>query len=203
MRRFLDLFRKLGVFWETQFGSIYMARNSRYAAYEIGEWTYGKPTVMTWNEGAILKIGRFCSISEGVVIMLGGEHRYDWVTTFPFNYAFKEASGFKGHPRTKGDVKIGNDVWIGFDALILSGVTIGNGAVIAARSVVSKDVEPYAIVAGSPAELIKYRFAAPLITALQKIAWWDWPPHKIREAWPLMLSPNIEAFVAKYGEASE
>jgi acetyltransferase-like isoleucine patch superfamily enzyme len=176
----------------------YMNKNKRYAKYHIGDWTYGTPTVFSWREGTKLKIGRFCAIADGVIILLGGEHRIDWVTTYPFSKLFPKAKGFTGHPRSRGDVIIGNDVWIGTDALILSGVEIGNGAVIAARSVVKEDVLPYSIVAGNPAKHIKFRFSESTRDDLQKIAWWDWPLSKIEEAWPLLLSSDIEAFITKY-----
>lgn len=104
--------------------------------------------VRTWKEGAKLKIGKFSSIASGVVIMLGGNHRPDWVTTYPFNALMSSFSYIKGHPSTNGDVIIGNDVWIGSDAKIMSGVTIGDGAVIAANAVVTKDVMPYEISGG-------------------------------------------------------
>ena len=176
----------------------FMNQNRKYAKYEIGEWTYGNPTVRSWREGTTLRIGRFCALADSVVILLGGEHRIDWVTTYPFSKIFSEAKDFIGHPRSKGDVIIGNDVWIGRDALILSGVTIGNGAVVAARSVITEDVSPYAIVAGNPAKFIRLRFDKRIVADLQKIAWWNWPMSKIEEAWPLLLSSEIEAFIAKY-----
>jgi acetyltransferase-like isoleucine patch superfamily enzyme len=176
----------------------FMKDNTRYSKYEIGEWTYGNPRVLSWHEGTTLKIGRFCSISRPVTILLGGEHRIDWVTTYPFSSIFEKAQKFVGHPRSQGDVIIENDVWIGTDVLILSGVTIGNGAVIAARSVVTKDVSPYSIVAGNPAKHIKFRFSKSVIRDLQNIAWWDWPLSKIEEAWPLLLSSDIKAFLAAY-----
>jgi acetyltransferase-like isoleucine patch superfamily enzyme len=119
----------------------FMNQNERYSKYEIGEGTYGNPTVRSGHEGTTLKIGRFCSIADGVTILLGGEHRVDWVTTYPVNLIF----GIKriaGLTRSKGDVIIGNDVWVGRDVLILSGVEIGDGAVIAARSVVTENVAP-------------------------------------------------------------
>jgi acetyltransferase-like isoleucine patch superfamily enzyme len=176
----------------------FMNKNKRYAKYHIGDWTYGTPQVFSWREGTTLKIERFCSIADGVIILLGGEHRIDWVTTYPFSKLFPKARGFTGHPRSRGDVIIGNDVWIGTEALILSGVKIGNGAVIAARSVVTEDVAPYSIMAGNPAKHIKFRFSESIIDDLQKIAWWDWPLSKIEEAWPLLLSSNIEAFITRY-----
>jgi len=126
----------------------FMKENKRYAKYDIGEWTYGYPVIKSWREGTTLRIGRFCAIADGVTILLGGEHRVDWATTYPFSRLFKEARQYTGHPRSKGDVVIGHDVWIGNDALILSGVNVGNGAVVAAGSVVAHDVAPYSIVGG-------------------------------------------------------
>lgn len=172
--------------------------NPSQALYEVGEYTYGQPCIHWWGEPARLKIGKFCSLAPGVQIFLGGEHRTDWVTTYPFTAIHSRAAHIPGHPRTKGDVVIGNDVWIGHEALILSGVTIGDGVVIGARAVVTKNVLPYAIVAGNPAELVRYRFSEIQRTALLRIAWWDWSFAQIREAWPLLLSKNIDAFIATY-----
>lgn len=178
---------------------IYTNQIPYYAPYEIGDWTYGTPLIFSYGDGTTLKIGKFCSIADGVTILLGGEHRTDWVTTYPFNPLFEGAEAFKGHPASKGDVIIGHDVWIGKDALILSGVTIGNGAVIGARSVVTKDVPPYAIAGGHPAKIIRFRFPQSIIDNLQQIAWWHWEIHEIAKAWPLLLSDKIEEFIEKYG----
>lgn len=168
-----------------------------YRQYEIGEYTYGQPTVLYGNEpGAKLVIGRFCCIADGVIILLGGNHRIDWVTTYPFNIIFEEFKEIKGHPATKGDVIIGNDVWIGQQAMILSGVNIGDGAVVAARSVVTKNVEPYTIVGGNPARPIRRRFSEEIIHRLLKIQWWNWDIEKIKEFVPLLMNNNIEAFLA-------
>lgn len=179
--------------------SLFLNQNEGYQQYDIGDWTYGAPTVLSWGEGANLRIGRFCSIADGVEIMLGGEHRSDWVTTYPFNVLCEQAYCFTGHPATKGDVIIGNDVWIGRKALILSGVTIGDGAVIGAYSVVAKDIGPYSIVAGNPAKLYRLRFDEQTVAALLRIAWWEWPLEKIAEAWPLLLSNKIHEFIQTYG----
>jgi len=168
----------------------------KYPQYEVGRETYGSPEVLTWNEGATLKIGAFCSIAEGVKIFLGGEHRIDWVTTYPFNLLWEKGKHITGHPRTKGDVIIGNDVWIGSEAIIMSGVKIGDGAVIGTRSVVTKDVAPYAIVAGNPARLIRNRFEDETIHRLIELKWWDWTNEKIEEMLPLLLSSDIDAFIA-------
>lgn len=174
--------------------------DSQYSAFEIGAWTYGHPSVLSAAEGtATLRIGRFCSIADGVTIMLGGNHRVDWVTTYPFNVLFHDAAHFKGHPHSKGDVVIGNDVWLGRGALILSGVSIGNGAVVGAHSVVSRSVPAYAMAAGNPARVVRLRFSEEQVRALERIAWWDWPIEKIREAWPLLLSANVDEFLKRHG----
>ena len=185
----------------SRYRSSFTSQNKRLQEYQIGEWTYGDPTVLSWGEGATLRVGKFCSLAQGVTIYLGGEHRIDWVTTYPFSALFPAAKEFTGHPRSKGDVVIGNDVWVGTDAVILSGVTVGDGAAIGARSVVTKDVAPYEIAAGNPARHVKFRFDGATVSDLLQIAWWDWPQPKIEEAWPLLLSPDVNAFVSKYKEA--
>ncbi len=176
----------------------FMRKNRRYAKYEIGDWTYGAPRVLSWRQDATLKIGRFCAIADGVTILLGGDHRVDWITTYPLYILFGKEKTFPGFIRSKGDVVIGNDVWIGRDALILSGVAIGNGAIVAARSVVTEDVAPYSIVAGNPARHIKFRFNEGVREDLTRIAWWDWPMAKIEENWPFLLSSDIEGLRARF-----
>jgi acetyltransferase-like isoleucine patch superfamily enzyme len=175
-------------------------RKREYAQYYVGEWTYGSPAVEGYRGNESLKIGKFCSISTDVTLFVGGEHRWDWVTTYPFPDVCRDARFFKGHANSKGPIVIGNDVWIAHKVIILSGVTVGDGAVVAAGSVVTKDVPPYTIVAGNPARLIKLRFSEEQIKALLDIRWWDWPMEKIREAWPLLLSAELDLFILTYGE---
>ena len=144
-----------------------------------------------------LEIGRFCSIADGVRILLGGEHRTDWVTTYPFPSIFPERFSAEGHPASKGNIVIGNDVWLCAGSTILSGVTIGDGAVVGAGCVVTRDVEPYAIVAGNPARVVRFRFDPSIICRLEKLAWWNWPMSRIEELAPLLLSDRIEDFLAQ------
>lgn len=176
----------------------FMRNNSDYAGFEIGEWSYGDPRVPRGDDGTTLRVGRFCSIATGVTILTGCDHCLDWVSAYPFQLVFGYERGLPYPSRSKGDVVIGHDVWIGTDAMILSGVSVGNGAVVAARSVVTRDVPPYAVVAGSPARIVKFRFDQPTIEALQEIAWWSWPIEKVEEALPLLMAGDAEAFIERY-----
>jgi acetyltransferase-like isoleucine patch superfamily enzyme len=169
--------------------------HEKYPQYEIGRWTYGDLTVHSWGEGATVTIGSFSSIAPGVQVFLGGEHRSDWVTTFPFNVLWEGAEHIRGHPKTKGNVVIGNDVWIGTEAMIMSGVTIGDGAVVGARSLVARDVEPYSVVAGNPARLVRRRFDDQLVNRLLDLKWWDCENEELAQLLPLLLAPDIEAFL--------
>lgn len=170
-----------------------------YPQYQFGRETYGVPTVHSFGEGATLEVGSFTSIASGVQIFLGGEHRIDWVTTFPFNILWEEGKNIVGHPKTKGDVLIGNDVWIATEAIIMSGVTIGDGAVIGARAVVTKNVPPYTVVAGNPAKVVKKRFDDKTIQKLLEVKWWNWNDSKIKAALPLLLNDQIDKFL-KFAE---
>lgn len=171
--------------------------------YQIGDYTYGLPSIKHWGEKATLKIGKFCSIATNVTIFLGGNHRTDWISTYPFsviNQDFPNANGIEGHPSTKGNVSIENDVWIGTNATIMSGITIHNGAVIAANAVVTKDVPPYAIVAGNPAKIVKFRFSQVEIEQLQKISWWNWPIEKINTEVKKICNPDISTFLKEFSD---
>jgi len=163
---------------------------------KIGCYSYGKPKAFIWHVDERIEIGKFCSLSDSVLIFSGGEHNIDWVTTYPLRYAFKDPqAGKDGHPTSKGPVIIGNDVWIGYGVIIVSGVTIGDGAVIGSGSIVSKDIPPYAIAVGNPAKVIKNRFTDEQISNLLKIRWWDWSIDKIKEAIPYLCSSNIDEFI--------
>ena len=164
----------------------------------FGKYTYGEPKIIDFGSNATLKVGNFCSIAGSVKIYLGGNHRTDWVTTYPFghinNNIFNNFNGV-GHPSTKGDVIIGNDVWICDNVTIMSGVTIGDGAVIANSSLVVKNVEPYSVIGGIPAKLIKYRFTPEQIEKLLEIKWWYWDDEKINKFTPLLCNNNIDEFI--------
>ncbi|WP_435269392.1 CatB-related O-acetyltransferase [Shinella sp. BE166] len=134
-------------------------------------------------------------MAAGGEIFLGGSHRVDWITTFPFGHIFKENQGgedIKGHPITRGNVVIGNDVWLGANSVIMCGVTIGDGAVVAAGTHVVKDVPPYAIVGGNPGQHIRYRFDEEIIGYLLKLRWWDLPESVIRK-----IAPSLGSVLTK------
>lgn len=150
--------------------------------------------------GDKLVIGKFCAIANKVTfIMNGANHPLNGVSTYPF-YIFgngwESAAPKPGELPYKGDTHIGNDVWIGYDATIMPGVTVGNGAIIASKSVVTKDVPAYAVVAGNPARILKMRFDDETIARLESLSWWDWPIESITKALPAITQGNIDALVA-------
>ncbi|MGI6483979.1 MAG: CatB-related O-acetyltransferase [Methanobacterium sp.] len=173
-------------------------KSNRLTCVEIGKHTYGYPTVYNWRKKHKLFIGKFCSISTGVKVIVDGNHRIDWISSYPFGEKMGDVEKNPEHPFGKGDVEIGNDVWIGIDVLILSGVKIGDGAVIGARSVVTKNISDYEVVAGNPAKHIKYRFNKEQRDALKMIKWWDWPLEKIKDNINLLESEDIEEFIEKF-----
>ncbi len=153
---------------------------------------------MHYGENVQLTIGKFCSIADNVKIFLGGNHRIDWVSTYPFNVIFEAGENIKGHPQSAGDIVIGNDVWIGEAAMILSGIKIGNGAVVAAGALVTKDIPAYCIAGGNPAKIIRQRFSDDIIAKLESIAWWNWDISKINDNIPLILQNDIDVFISKH-----
>ena len=134
--------------------------------------------------GDKLIIGKFCMIASGVTfIMNGANHLTDAISTYPFaifGNGWEGAMEGKTYP-SKGDTHIGNDVWIGYNATIMPGVTVGDGAIIAANATVTKDVAPYAVVGGNPAQEIRKRFSAAEIERLLALKWWDWEIERITE----------------------
>lgn len=150
----------------------------------MGAHSYGIPEIRLFDndDTTRLHIGRYSSIAAGVNILLGGNHPTDRLTTFPIREKLAlPGAGTDGFPSSKGDVVIGNDVWIGFGATVVSGVHIGDGAIIGAGSVIVGDVEPFAIVAGNPARVVRRRFDDDVITRLQALQWWDWDDHLVAE----------------------
>ena len=155
--------------------------------------------------GDKLVIGKFCALARGVkFIMNGANHPLSGVSTYPF-WIFAQGWEHSMPPASelpfKGDTVIGNDVWIGYDAMIMPGVNVGNGAIIAARSVVTRDVPAYAVVGGNPAQVVKMRFTPEEITRLQTLSWWDWPAEKITASLPLISAGDIAALERLHASA--
>ena len=175
----------------------------------IGDYTYyDDPTDPTGFEknnvlfnypefGDRLVIGKFCSIASGAQFIMGpANHRISSVTTYPFN-VFGGAWQENTPPHMeqlpfKGDTVIGNDVWLGRECVVMPGVKIGDGAIVAAYSVVVKDVEPYSVAGGNPARFLKKRFDDELIELLLQVRWWDFEPEELVDFLPLLCSPDLE-----------
>ncbi|MBF2083700.1 CatB-related O-acetyltransferase [Thermoleptolyngbya sp. C42_A2020_037] len=144
-------------------------------------------------EGDRLIIGKFCSIASDVkFIMNGGNHRTDWFTNYPFPvFGNGWEHAMPDSWPNKGDTIIGNDVWIGYGAMLMPGVQVGDGAIIATGAVVTRNVEPYAIVGGNPAALIRKRFDDAVIQELLQIRWWDWDIQTITRHLPAICGGDL------------
>jgi acetyltransferase-like isoleucine patch superfamily enzyme len=114
-------------------------------------------------------------------MFLGGQHRSDWVSSYPFPDFIEQAREIRDFRTTRGNVSIGNDVWLASGCTILSGVSVGDGAIVAARAVVARDVPPYAIVAGNPARIVRWRFSEDIRRDLLATQWWAWPEEEVRK----------------------
>lgn len=169
----------------------------REGRIERGSQSYGVPIVKhyMWDDTR-LTVGKFSELSETAIVMLGGEHDPNHVTVYPLriNYQLPGAAQ-DGVPLRTGDTHIGSDVWVSQRSYIRSGVTIGDGAVVAACAVVTKDVPPYAIVGGNPARVIRYRHNEAQCEALLEIRWWDWPLDEVKRAVPLLASSDVDGFI--------
>jgi acetyltransferase-like isoleucine patch superfamily enzyme len=165
----------------------------------VGRHTYGPvdyfATFPMYTEGARTVVGAFCSISPESRILGGGEHVIDRASTFPLNARLFDPAGRTGpDSRDTGATVIGNDVYIGVGAIVLSGVSIGDGAVVGAGALVSKSVPPYAVVAGNPARIIRYRFDDEVRERLLALRWWDWTDEKIEASMSWFMA-DIESFL--------
>ena len=150
--------------------------------------------------GDKLVIGKFCALARGVkFIMNGANHKLTGFSTYPFGIfgqGWEAAVPAPADLPSRGDTVVGNDVWIGYDALVMPGVKIGNGAIVAARAVVVKDVPAYAVVGGNPAQVLKSRFPPETVAALERIAWWNWPVEKVTRHLQAIVSADLAALQA-------
>ncbi|MGA1858404.1 type B chloramphenicol O-acetyltransferase [Azospirillum sp. 11R-A] len=178
--------------------NIVFGRYSYYSGYYHGHSFDDCARFLLPDEGADkLVIGSFCSIGSGAAFIMAGNqgHRSDWISTFPF-FWMPDVPAFAGAQngyQPGGDTVIGNDVWIGSEAIVMPGITIGDGAVIGTRSLVTRDVEPYAIVGGSPARTIRKRFDDQLVALLLEMTWWDWSDDQLQSAMPILTSGDVAA----------
>jgi chloramphenicol O-acetyltransferase type B len=176
--------------------NLLVGKYSYYSGYYHGHSFEDCAHYLLPDEGADrLVVGSFCSIGSGAAFIMAGNqgHRNEWISTFPF-FFMPEVPEFENAANgylPSGDTVIGNDVWIGSEAVIMPGITIGDGAVIGTRALVTKDVEPYAIVGGNPAKTIRKRFDDDSIELLLEMKWWDWPADRLKAAMPLMTSGNV------------
>ena len=172
--------------------------NSSYLKQvQIGRHTYGCPSKTFYLPTGREKvtIGNFCSVAEGVEFIFG-DHALDTVSTYPLRHLLKKEP-VNNDAVCRGPITVGNDVWIGRRALIMANVQIGDGAVVAAGAVVTRDVPPYTVVGGVPARVIKTRFTGDQIEQLRSIAWWNWPDTKILQHLDLFYS-DVESFIAAF-----
>lgn len=175
----------------------HLSRHVAKRGFEIGDYTYGRPLVRIDKTGGRLFIGSYCSIASEVEIIIGGNHRSDWVSTYPFRCTsiWQDLDDDISQFISKGDVVIGCDVWIGTGATILSGVSIGHGAIIGARAVVSRNVPPYVVAVGNPARVVRQRFTDDVIDALLEIRWWDRGNDAIAALLPLIQSDDVDGLL--------
>lgn len=159
--------------------------------------------IISWTDDYHVYLGKYNSIGRDCTFFLHANHRTDWITTSsqlwgPVTHDVAQMHLRMGHPICKGNIVVENDVWIGAHSTIMSGVKIGNGAIIGATATVTKDVPPYAIVVGNPAKLIRYRFTEEQIESLLKIGWWNWHEQKIKDEAMDLWSGNIDEFIEKH-----
>lgn len=179
--------------------NVYVGDYTYYDNYDKSPLDFEKNNILfNYPEfGDRLIIGKFCAIASGVKFIMGSaNHRMDSITTYPFNvFGGDWAKVTKPHLSElphKGDIVIGNDVWIGRESVIMPGIKIGDGAIIGAYSVVTRDVEPYSVVGGNPAKFIKYRFDEEMREFLLKFKWWDLENEKLLEVIPLLCNSDLE-----------
>ena len=166
---------------------------------EVGEYTYyadddgadrfesRNVLFQTADPRDRLTIGRFCSIASGVRFLMNGSNHPQAGSTFPF-WAFGRGWHERSDIPVRGPITVGNDVWLGLESCVLPGVTIGDGAIIGARAVVTKSVAPYAIVVGNPARVVRMRYDERTVARLLAIRWWDWPPERITRNLPEIVA---------------
>ena len=193
--------------WKSWFGS---KKPRPIPHVTVGRGTYGvtKRTAERPTAEAPVSIGNFCSFAPGVLLMAHTDHPTDYPSTFPFRTLIFGPAAHperRVHPNvdavTRGPITIGHDVWIGQNAIVLSGRSIGTGAIIGACAVVAHDVPPYAIAVGNPARVVRHRFPPETVERLLACAWWDLPDDALLRLDRYLYSTDIEAFLEAVGRA--
>lgn len=203
----MKMFLRRFYYWARYMRDLYVGeprgiieRLRKQGRIKIGTHTdaYSLPTIRHFiMDDTKIEIGDYCSLSPEAYVYLGGRHKLDAVTTYPHRILWNmEGAGKDGFPTPTGDTFIGSDVWLCPGSQVMSGVRIGHGAIIGVGSVVTKDVPDFAVVAGNPARVIKYRFSEEQCKALLHISWWDWPEDEVRLAVPYLADSDIDGFIA-------
>ncbi len=170
----------------------------------MGTMSYYAPNVVKYagDTGRVL-IGNFASVAPDADFYVGGQHRTEWVSQYGLRAMLDLPGAHEdGFTHGRGDIVVGSDTWVTNGCTVMSGVTIGDGAVVGTKAVVAKDVRPYAIVAGNPAREIRRRFSDEQVEALLRIRWWDWPTEDVRRHADLLMSPDVDAFIARFDLAA-
>ncbi|MCW3039969.1 MAG: hypothetical protein JWM31_1874 [Solirubrobacterales bacterium] len=183
---------------DAMFGAdyVHLQQLRRAGRFTQGPQTYGIPRILKYDGGhERLHVGNYSSLNGTFV--LGGKHAVDALTTYPHRINWKLEGRYEdGFPTPTGDTVVGSDVWTCAGCLIMSGVRIGDGAIVAAGALVTKDVPPYAIVGGNPAQILRFRFDEEVRAELLAIKWWGWPEEEVRRVVPLIAGKDPQALIA-------
>lgn len=174
----------------------YLFYRSQKFVNSWGEGTYGKPTIVSYDLKSSLSVGSYVSIAGDVSFLLGANHKRGLLTTYPLTKL--DSTHLPTEANEPGDIVIGNDVWIGYGATVIGPAKIGDGAIIGAHALVIKDVPPYAVVGGVPAQVLKFRFEQEIIERLLAIKWWTWDKETILARKDEIYNTDIQGFIKKY-----
>ncbi|WP_436697973.1 CatB-related O-acetyltransferase [Nocardioides sp. BYT-33-1] len=172
--------------------------DERLLTFEYPSYPWMKIVETVENDGQPVHVKSYAGVNPTAIFMPGGLHHANWVTTVHAHVENGEWVQAPNAIHNKGPITVGHDAFVAYEAIISSGVTIGDGAIVATRAVVVRDVEPYEIVGGNPAKHIKYRFEQPVREALLRIKWWDWDVDKVAAHKDIIHSPRVEEFVAAH-----
>lgn len=181
--------------WEENFRPPWALRGQ--GRIDVGNRTYwfGDSVLSAWKQSDSIAIGAYCSIASGALVMAGGNHLVEAISTYPFTM-IENWREWNAEPQPGQKVTIGNDVWIGSRAMVIGDVTVGDGAIVGAGAVVVRDVAPYSVVVGVPARVVRERFTAEEVAVLDRLAWWTWPEPDILDAEPILRAHDVASLAA-------